>query len=181
MDKKAKSIILFLVAASAVVVIVLATRGKQLERFALSNWKNNTLMKDQEQHLKNVTTSSVDNMTNKPEVVTTGFLDYSKDPEMKQTRIPIGDGCSGPDAVAVASNLMPHGDVQDEDWNVYVAPNGDNSVVPNQAFIGINTIGGSKKSGGNLQLRALPPNPRTVVSPWWVSTTPGPMPRQPLE
>jgi len=48
------------------------------------------------------------------------------------------------------------------------------------ALIGINTIGQSLRNA-NLQLRAEPPNPQTVVSPWQNSTIEPDLNRRPLE
>ena len=119
-------------------------------------------------------------MTDMP-VEKSKFVNLESDPSMESARIALAPGCMGPDALSVATNLLPKGpsSIEDQEWSEYVPKNLDTNFVPHTSLGGLNTVGATRKNS-NLDLRPAPPNPRGVLTGVFMSTYPGNAPRRPI-
>lgn len=78
----------------------------------------------------------------------------------------LGSKCAGANAAFVSSDLLPKTTTKDQPY----APDLKGmQLLDATDYIGVDTVSNTMRNA-NLQIRADPPNPKTVVSPWINST-----------
>ena len=77
----------------------------------------------------------------------------------------LGSECAGQNAAFVSADLLP----KSNDKNEIVPDLTGMQLLDPEEYVGIDTVSSTLRNA-NLTLRADPPNPKTIVSPWLNST-----------